>query len=781
MQTDPAKLKQDIDRTNPDLNQTLGIAKVVNVNYEEMFVTLRTLLGSSQTFERVPVPLTFPGAGNRQFLGSLPMVGDFCIIGWLRQESRGTKTPIILSWMLPGIWPARDWATTVGFELDEFDLDVPRDRSQMVGAHDRIRHKLRHMHPGNIVASSAQGADLVLDESVLLTNRRGNEIRLRDQDQATIFRSLQQFHAMAGTRIYAGMVQRDATFLSPTMVSDGKEWDSLQQTVLGVPLNSRGLPADPRVQEGFLTPAEALARVAATAEEGYLSRPLIVTNPEIDPYNFLRRGGFIDESGYVVDNRWKADAIYGGKAIYRVASQSTKNAVLDSDQPTLTEYRIELTHTSDGRLPVTEQTDGFDAERLPKQNANQSAGNNTPFLQWVLGSVVGNDPYSQKGKREYGLPLRATIFDGDQPVPRLEPAMMVPEGLGVNPTPLKDQLASLFSLTPPLSVSGAGTFWGVNKQGQLRASIGGNAKENSAEVYLHGGLKLGVGGKFQMLMNGHVEFGTLSKSSLNLTAAEGPVRIYGGGPLKDQSAPVERFNGNEGDLPAVDIEAKTNVRIKGGRKIQLKASTVETDASTVSVVGHDSVSIDGVKKATISSENYQLQVNGKAQESYGGPKYGLPTNAPLKDVTFAPLYPGIVCEKTTFVMGDREDLFLLGNHKTSVLIGNLTYETALGIWTARATTSQLNLSAAGITGTAAAGAVTLTAVAGVATMTGLAAASLISTGGVATVRGTAGVYLGGPLFGTDMGPILCSGTLEPLTGLPFGTWGCGAKGHLIGV
>lgn len=771
------RAKNEIDQMNPDLNYGLGIAKVVNVNYEEFFVTLRTLSGTATTFERVPVPITFPGAGNRQFFGAMPMIGDFCVVGWMNQESRGTKTPVILTWLLPGIWPGRDWATTSSFPIDEFDLDVPRDRSQQIGAYDRIRHKLRHIQPGNILASSAQGSDLVLDEGVLLTNRRGNEFRLRDQDQAAIFRSLQQFHAMAGARIYGGMVQRDALFLAPQMVSDGREWDSLDQMMGGVPVSDELLPVDEGAPAGFLTPDTNLAKKTD------LSRALIPLDTNLDPYSFLRRGGFINEAGFAVDGRWQADSIYGGKAIYRVASQSPNNASLDSDKPTLTEYRIELTHTSTGRLPVTEQTDGFDAERLPGQNQDQPPGalpTNAPFLQWVLGSVVGNDPYSQKGRREYGLPLKAVIFDGDQPSPRLEPASIVAEGSGVAPTPLQDQLATLFSLTPPVAVPGAGTFWGVNKQGQLRASVGGDAKGNSVEAYLAGGLKLGVGGRFQLLMNGHVEFGTLSKSSLNLTASEGPVRIYGGGPLKDQSAPIERQAGKEGDLPAVDIEAKTNVRIKAGKKVFLRGGGVDTEAATVSVTGQDSVNVNGVKKLGLSSENYMLQVNGKAQESYGGPKYGLPTNAPLHEVTYSPLIPGITAQKTTFIQGNREEQFWLGSHSTTVLIGNLSYETNVGTWRARAVGSQVDLGPSGIAATALVGTVSLTAAAGTATMSGLAGVNLIAAGGLATVRGSAGVYLGAPLSGTDFGPVLCGGSLEPFTGLPFSTWGLGAKFVVVG-
>ena len=198
MKASPIKGERDLDKMRPDNNYGLGVAKVVNVDYEGLYVTLRTILGSSETFQRVPTPMTFPGAGARHFCGSLPEIGDVCVIGWAAQESKpggakdeGTKSPVILAWIVPGVWPGRDWLMTAEFESDETDMNSPRDRMGTEGVYDRIRHKLRHMQPGGFLASSSQGSDLVLDEGVLLTNRRGNEFRLRDQDQAVRERMLE--------------------------------------------------------------------------------------------------------------------------------------------------------------------------------------------------------------------------------------------------------------------------------------------------------------------------------------------------------------------------------------------------------------------------------------------------------------------------------------------------------------------------------------------------------------------------------------------------------------
>ena len=480
-----------------------------------------------------------------------------------------------------------------------------------------------------------------------------------------------------------------------------------------------------------------------------------------------------------------SDAIYGGKSLYRVSSQRQGNAVLDPDAPTLTEYRVEVTHTSDGRLPVSEQTDGFDAERLPPQQGDVPGSNpNAPFMEWVMGSVVGNDPYSQMGRSMYGLPIKAVVYDGDNVSPRLEAANITLSGSGVSPTPLGDQAASLFRITPPLPGGAAQTFVSYNKKGQLRAALGGPVNENSAEVYMEGGLRLGIGGAFEFLLQGHTHIGTLSKSSLFLSADDGAVRIFGAGPIRDQSAEVERTTGTgngEGDLPSVDIEALTNMRLKAGRAVFIQGDRLASSTTSASIRAHQDVTLDGVKRVAITTEQFQKTIGAQAMESYSGPKMALPTFAPLHARTYSPSYPGILCEEVTYVFGDRKETFNLGSHTTTILVGNMTYETNLGVWKAKAVTSSVELGPSGVDIKALVGNVSMQATAGTLTVQGLAGANLVATAGQAALKGATGVYLGAPLSGPDSGPILCAGTLEPFTNLPFSTWGLGAKSHIVGA
>jgi len=482
-----------------------------------------------------------------------------------------------------------------------------------------------------------------------------------------------------------------------------------------------------------------------------------------------------------------------------VAAQTVDNAVLDPDASTLTEYRIELAHTSDGRLPVTDQTDMFDAERLPPNDPSSGGPRtklppNAAYLEFVLGSVVGNDPYSQQGKLRYGVPLVAVVFDGgtDSPNPRLVPIKLVPtKDSGESPTPLEEQAATLFRMTPPLA-SGASpdTFWSVNKKGQLRVAISGPVRENSVEAAVLGGLKLSVGGEFKLLLNDGVQLGSkrgdkTNNIGLNLTSEEGAVRIYGGGKVKGAEAVSQRNNpvdGGEANAPSVDIEARTNVRIKAGKRVEIKATETETNASQVRINGHKSVTVKSTETIETSAKVLQRSAAGKATESFAGPKDNLPTSGALREVTYTPNIPGLNALEVEFTSGNRVEKFLQGNHSTTIEVGDFTYESLVGKFTARAGENQTTLSANdGLTSEVLVGDLTLVATAGQADINASTGVTIRAVSGTGEFGGSVGVKLTGPILGPDQGAIICEGSLEPFTGLPFSTWGMGAKGHKVEV
>lgn len=773
----------------------LGVAKVIFVNYEEMTVTLRTVIGEDQEFQRVPVPLTFPGAGRRYFLGAMPEPGDHCVVGWRPQDTAGGKEtigvriPVVLSWIIPGVWAGQDWMVTQSFPPEELSFSS-KDKAMVAGTYERVRHKLRHMQPGNIVASSSQGADLVLDEGVILANRRCNEIRLRDSDQALVVRTLQQFHAMAGARVYAGMVQRDGLMLPTSMFSDGKKWADTDQmlpdpnTGAIAPVHEEDLP-DSEYPQDFLTPGKMFRR--SRDSDGNLSKPFgPPVDGNLDPFVFLKRGLFIDDGGMLWGEDQRSDAAYGGKPIYRVSVPTEDglgpNAILGSEEQTLTEYRIEVAHTSDGRLPVTDQTDNFDAERLPRSDPQQldpeGLAPNDPFIEMVYGSVVGNTAFSQDGRAKYGHPLTAQIFD-DTGAP--DPKIISALGQIIN-----EHSATLFKMTPPTENGGPQTFWSVLKDGRVRASLGGPTEKDSLELNMAGGFHLSVGGKTRLdFANGFQIFtrkGDQNTANLGLAlgSEQGAVRIYGGGDATNKEPGQLKSNaGLNSPAPgsSLSLEGRNVVSIKGSQLIELSSAVYDARVSNFRINALSNVEINGGDKVGINSKTLDMNISGKVTQNFSGPKDNLPTNGPQRETKITSLIPGLTVDKYSVPLGNREEIFDLGNHSTTVKVGNLTYETNVGTWKAKAGTNEVALNTTtGLNANIVLGNAIIEAKAGAASLSGTISAT-VKTAGQATVTGATGVYLGGP---GKTGLIICSTDLDPLTGLPLQTFGMGSPGHRIG-
>jgi hypothetical protein len=766
----------------------LSIARVVRVDHVKHQVAIQVITGENDIWDWVPIPATCAAAGSRRFMGSIPECGDICVVGWLASEP---KAPMILAWLPIAATAGIEWLPTQEFLPAEVDMN-PQTLAHYEGIYGRYRHKTIPMRPGNVVLSSSQGSDLVLDEGVLITNRRANEIHLRDADQAIVFRSLQQFHAMGGARVYAGMVQRDATFLPLRMFSDGINWAAgIQQDANGDPLQPSELGSD-GLAIASLTPHRAFVR-SDTTRPGAASG--IIFQDNIDPYSFLSRGLFIGSDGIALDpNAVRSDAEYGGKPMFRVSLDTTPEASTgpsnslvaetNAEGDTLTEYRIELDHTWDGRLPVTEQTDGFDADRLPSDavqvNAMSFGG---PFLTWVMGSVVGNDPYTNQGRRLYGLPLAPIIFDADGTVdPHLD------SGIGL---PLGEHAAT--QLDPPIDDPATlpTTFISTNKNGQVRGFVGGAQNEDSIQLALNGGMKIQSNGPLVFDVP-YIDFkfrngDPTNNYALNLTSDSGAILISGSAPTTKGSfsARTTQSDLQENMLPSVAIDAPSgNVAISAAR------FTTISGANGIQLVNTDTVQIVPKKNLECYADNTSFlgntmkkTVQGKEENLYSGPKTFLPTNLPIRETKFigTPLTGHFGGDTDTYSMllGNRDEVIRLGSHTTRVNVGNITWGAGVGTVTIEAgilaLKSQITMTAATISATSNFGNISMSAlrVSGSATIS----ASLKSRG-ITTVGGSL-VSLN--TTGGNVGGIVSSIDRDPLTNQPLQFFGMGSGTQRLGV
>jgi hypothetical protein len=762
--------KYDQISANSGTSAMLSVATVIQVDYEKHEVTLR--IENGETFENFPIGMTYPSSGARHFLGALPLPGDVALVGWGSLESGRSRQPFVLGWFAGGVMGGHDWWLTQPMGQDEHNM-TPKERARWEGIANRTRHKLRHMLPGNVVASSAQGSDLVLDEGVLLANRRGNELRLRDQDQAFIVRSLQQFHAGAGFRMYSGLVQRDATFLPTALFSDGIFWDAPAQVdAEGLPLQEGSLGTDP-IAANNLTPNAVFQKNAEGTQESGLSLP-----GNLDPYTFLQKGLLIDANGRPTA-KVRSDAVYGGKSMYRVSTDNS-NAVIDPDAEALTEYRVEVAHTSDGRLPVTEQTDGFDADRLPDSVPRLSSPLNDstamPFIEFVLGSVVGNDPFSLIGKSLYGVPLRPQIFLNPK---AQEPNPALASGVGF---PMGEHAAALFRLSPPLNPSADPTFWTVTKDGRVKASIAGPGTSYSAELYFGAGLAIGTGAApggrgLDISSAGVVSLraegvDNQSNVGVEITATTGAVVIQGSGNTT--------AGGGAATPTGVTIQSSTGILLSANTDVTIAANAlILKQTSNLTLASNAQLALSSGQAMSQTSNTRDITSMGKTTETYSGPKNGLPTNGAARSVTIATTpatgFVGGPADMYTLVYGDKVETIATGNHISTVAVGNRLYTVGAGSWTVAVGASSIAITPASLSVTS--GAVTITGT-GVVAINGAAAVNILAagTGGVRATPGSVMlVAVGSPKFGG----IVSQSDLDPTSGLPLGLLGMGSFQHLL--
>jgi hypothetical protein len=732
----------------------LVLARVQSVDYAAMTVNILTL-GPGAKKPYVNVPITFPHMGRRSFMGVMPEVDDVCIIGYSPKESGYTRQPYIVSWLPPGgSTLGYNWETAASFSPDEYAWS-PATKAKVEGIAGRHRHKLRHMNPGNAVVSSSQGADLVLDESATLTNRRGNEVILRDQDQALLVRSLQQFHAGAGFRLYGGMVQRDARLLPRQLFNDGTDWASPRQrdgdgdTITEAELSTLDTPFN-------LTPDPVFQRNAdGTSVSG------VSVGVDIDPFVLLNRGLFVNGSGNLYNGPPTSEAVYGGKPFYRVARNSQDNAAIaDGGVDTLTEYRIEVSHTSDGALPVSEQTDGFDLDRLPPTpgTAENPAGAspNAPFVEFVLGTVVGNDPFGSENTL-YSLPLSAQVFNGD----KTEPSLVSSETLADEN--LLAQLAALLRVRNPDDFTQQ-SFIGLTKGGGLRLAV------QDAEVSFAGGLRLDTGA---------APFDFSSQQSVSLRSAKGRDTDNVGAEVSSaQGGVIIRAGGTisgtvSGAPPALLLDSAGNTNLQAAGTIQVtgnKFSVVNT--STVELKASNGVSIEAGDSLRVSANTVAFNSMGRADFTFAGPKNSLPTNGPARNTVFVtPALAGQTADKyflpvgnlnETFGTGSASRFFGPGSDTTTTLTGAI--QSIVGPFTSLMQVDPFQATLSGPS-------VQVVATAGSATLAGTASVDVVSAGAInltaPAITMTAGA---GPIGGG----VLTDGCIDGFTGLPFsvaGTFG----------
>jgi hypothetical protein len=748
---------------------SLCLARVTDVYHPELRCNIEVVHGEHQRPKYTGVEISAASAGSRHFLGAIPQVGDYCMVGWVANsgDKAGRKQPIILTWMPRTPFYGHDWLPVQDFTTEEQVLNNLKDRQAVSQVAQRIRFKMRHMDQGNILASSAQGADLFLDESVLLTNRRANEIRLRDQDQAIVMRSLQQFHSMAGARVYSGMVQRDAQHIPQEMISDGFNWDGGMQVYLGEdsigsPQSSPTLnPSEPSTDPlGKFLPNKIFLKDSEGKTE--FEKEGGTLDPHLNPFSFFFEANLINESGQVTGAN-SGKLIYGGKSILRMDERG-RDRKAKSGKPissALSEYRVEVSHTSNGTLPVTEQTDGFDADRL---------ASGLPLVEFVLGSVVGNDPFGV-GRQSYGIPLGVSFASGQ--------GVLVPSVTGE----VGSQCATLIKVNP-LSEELSDSFVSFTKNGALKAQISSLSTE-ALQAKVNGGGEVTLDGDLRV-KSAQINLvgGSDSGNSLgvNVTSPKGAVNISAGGYITPNEG-ASNQDAKEAQM-GVNIEARRGISIQSSSVVKLSAPIVDfTDVKSFRFSSQDSFSLASGKSLTLETSDMTETVTGNKRVVYGGPTDGLPIKSQGLEETFgsspATGSVGGTVRKETVAFGDVEQTSLtVGDRSTSVNLGSISQSSTVGSVTLRSAGNSVDTSPESVTVKAILGDASVQSAVGNVAITGSLGVGIRSVGKVSLEAPSVVLNAGSTATGVS-GAILCASDLHPLVGKTYQALGLIPRGQIL--
>ena len=356
--------------TDHEARNAITVGVITRVYELNMKADVKVLTSGSMFYER---NLSQAMSGPRSFLGGVPEVGSFVLLGY-RKKHKQIYEAEILGYVPTGIRSGLRFDPTAPSDPSAI---APADQAmytQYIGG--TLRNKRLKLNPGDVGGMSASGAELTLSKDVTLTNRAGDLIELRDAERTIVMQSMHSVVSEAGVKRISGPVRRGALYL-PT--------DIFQTTT---PTNSSTTP-----QGTLLTQAQ-----------GYYGTDILqAAGPGAagSPTKYANGNGTV--LSYFNDTVNFPPVTYSnGKRVFYAATNNAvnfENGESSGGADAFTEYRMEISHQTDAGFDVLGEIDGFDAS-TPKA-----------YIEMSHGTVVGNDAISSMGIRQYGRVLKPVIFD----------------------------------------------------------------------------------------------------------------------------------------------------------------------------------------------------------------------------------------------------------------------------------------------------------------------------------------------------------------------------------
>lgn len=718
---------------NPMAKGYLWIGRIMHVDCETMVCSVRYETG---TGERQDVPLPAPGGGGpRSWSGNIPEPGTKVLLGW-KQYSNRAFSPYIIQYVTVGTFPAR--------EFEPFSTVDPAEAAEALSIHPEleddphvnlgiVRLKSRKGYCGDFLASASDGAEMVLDRDAYLTNRAGNEIRLRDSDQTFVLQAPNVFESNSAGTYRRGLIRRMAFNLQPDLALAG--FDPSEDIFSDWVAGKFNVDGDADLFSGARNLLNQVT-VGTLAYENLLGFGLI--NDDGTPSSFIDSDPDDLFYPYVVTSD-------GMRISYVVDGEH--NASFSDTMHCYVEDRLELRHTHDGVMPVTEEGDGVQIDTT------------TPILiEDVRGTVVGNDPHTEAGRQLYKRIMTMNVFTSDDqqgpsPGPEFGTIDTSQDLNGANTR----ALARLFRVFAP---EGSNQFaFGISKEGRVFLHVpagqtGLDDKGKSIDMNVAGLIKAIVGAD-------------TTRTSLDL-------KMMGGVKL-DIGAFSDDADPDAPELVSVDLNLKGKIRTNyagpGGREALVTGNDVSSTSGSKFEMVQGSVvrNVGGGEAVEAFSITHNAGMGGYKQKCAGD--YN---NTVLGKTT--ELYAQL--RQSTFALNDVK-IVIAGVDSTTVLLGSIARTVAAGAGIVDTVTAGnylasvatgnhiVNVGTGNLVATVGAGNLALTAMGGPVTIT----ASLTATLAAATVANIAapitkiGLSVAGSAVAGIPGPP--SPHLDYITGLPL--------------
>lgn len=689
----------------------LKVAIITRVDEINLKADLKVLTGGGERFE---IDLTQGMAGPRSFFGGVPEVNSLAIVGY-RRIHKQLWDAVILGYIPVGNRSGLRYDPFSPVNPSEVSADEAEDVARMIGRVQRFK-RLR-LRPGDVGGMSSQGGEFVLSKDVRFTNQAGDAIELRTADRTFVSQTIHRVESDAGVRRVSGPIRRGAFFLPPDILeADGKTLKSEGKSYYGT---DELQDAGPGVGSG------SAAKYANTS--GKL----------LDLFNNTKE--------------FPAVTYTNGRRVHYPPTSPGVNIEVDGLADAFVEERQEMSHTSDLSQEVIEEIDGFTMDRRP------------PYIERVVGTVVGNDLNSTRGQRQYGKILKYRLFPDFNST---SPGKFTLEEVSRQPTsPDLEAVTSagafLFRIRPPRSVGDQAFVAAVSKQGKVYLNIPASTVEDypsgskrvSMEASLEGALKAYLGASSPDRISAHITMEGGLHADIGRDAKGNAIT------MRFHSATKIAYEGNpnEDDLAtSIEVRGVKKSNISGAEQKVIEGSK-QTIVSGMYQVQSDRFNVNAFQGASFNFGEWNQLVSGKSQLNYA-----------------LQVMENIVAggKTTTVLAGGITTSVAAGAISTSALAGAIAFNAPAGAFsvTVGAGAMSFTTGAGAVTLSTGAGAMSLTAGAGAMSLT--AGLALNLTAGIAISMLAPQILLGGPaaVLGIVRGlPALPPGapSLDYITGIPL--------------